>query len=110
MNLLASLRKGLNHGTNVFGAVLGFATIFAAHVPSSLAAAENAVAMGASVTFIASADGSPAPIFQWRKNGTPIPGATTQTLSLTAVSLDDAAIYQVVATNEVGSAVSPDEV
>jgi hypothetical protein len=39
-----------------------------------------------------------------------IPGATGQTYSILAVSSSDAASYQVVATNEAGSAVSSDEV
>ncbi|MGH7944381.1 MAG: immunoglobulin domain-containing protein [Opitutaceae bacterium] len=66
--------------------------------------------VGSSVTFVATADGSPAPTFQWRKNGLDIPGATDATLSFGGVTIADAAAYQVVATNSAGFAVSPDEV
>src|SRR5690606_18458149 len=40
--------------------------------------------------------------FQWRRNGTPIPGATNLQLNLTQVTLADAGAYTLVASNEVG--------
>src|SRR6188768_3167926 len=107
MNLLAWSGRELRHGTNVFAAAFCFAAILAAQLPMHADAAESTVLVGANVTLIASADGSPAPTFQWRKNGTAIVGATNQTLSFSGVTASDAGTYQVVATNEVGSAVSP---
>ena len=72
-------------------------------------AAESTISIGSNVTYIASADGSPEPTFQWRKNGVPIPGATTHLLHLDSVTLADAAVYQVVASNGVGSTISAEE-
>ncbi len=64
------------------------------------------VTAGANVTFIAAADGTPTPTFQWRKDGTALSGATSATLALTNVSSASAGNYTVVATNSVGSATS----
>ncbi len=61
--------------------------------------ASQAVGPGANVTLSAGVTGSPAPTYQWRKNGTAILGATASTLSLTNVQAADAGDYTVVATN-----------
>ena len=61
---------------------------------------------GQSVTFSVTAAGDPAPTFQWRKNGTPIAGATAASLSLSALATVDAANYSVVITNASGSVTS----
>src|SRR6266700_1128822 len=61
---------------------------------------------GVDVTLVASSDGSPAPSFQWRKNGVDISGAVNATLVLNAVTLADAATYTAIASNEAGSATS----
>ena len=52
------------------------------------------------------ATGSPAPTYQWRKGGAAIGGATSATLTLSNVQLVDAGDYNVVATNQFGSATS----
>ncbi len=70
--------------------------------------APTTVLVGARVTLSASADGSPAPTFQWRKNGTPVSGASDAILVIAAATLADAGKYTVVATNSAGSAVSPE--
>ena len=69
MNLLASFGRGLGRDTNAFAVALSLVTIFAAQLPANATAADNAVALGSDVTFVATADGTPAPTFQWRKNG-----------------------------------------
>ncbi|MFM9090730.1 MAG: immunoglobulin domain-containing protein, partial [Verrucomicrobiota bacterium] len=61
---------------------------------------------GAAVTFSGSATGSPAPTYQWLKDGTPLAGATANTLTLAAAALSDAGTYSVTATNSVGSVTS----
>jgi hypothetical protein len=68
--------------------------------------ASQSVAAGGAVTLAATATGSPAPALQWRKNGTAIPGAITGTLALSHLQPADAATYDVVATNSLGSATS----
>lgn len=62
--------------------------------------------LGGSVTFTAAATGSPAPTYQWRRNGVNIPGATAATLTLASVTAADLGIYTMVATNSGGSVTS----
>jgi hypothetical protein len=65
--------------------------------------------VGGFTQFQAAATGIPAPTYQWRKNGTPlvnggnISGATSPTLTIDPVSLNDADAYDCVATNSCGS-------
>ncbi len=72
---------------------------------------------GATVTFSAVATSTPAPIFQWRKDGTPlgnggsgtgasVSGATTATLTLTGISDSDAGNYTLSVSNSAGSTTS----
>lgn len=61
------------------------------------------VISGQSVTFTANIAGGLGITFQWRKNGVAIAGATSSTLVLSNVSSADAALYDVVATNSLGS-------
>lgn len=68
--------------------------------------ASQAVTAGSTVSFTVVAAGTPAPTYQWRKSGTAISGATSATLTLSAVSSADAADYSVVATNSAGSVTS----
>ncbi len=69
--------------------------------PTSIVAAPSTVAM-----FSISVSGIPVPTFQWRKNGTAISGATSATLTLSGVQAADAAGYDVVVTNALGSVMS----
>jgi hypothetical protein len=64
------------------------------------------VQVGASVTFVASATADPAATFQWRKNGVPISGATSISLTLPSVTLLDAGTYTALASNSGGSTLS----
>lgn len=58
---------------------------------------------GEPVTFSIVATGTPAPAYQWRKNGSPISGETNPTLGLSNVSAVDSGTYTVVITNSAGS-------
>jgi Immunoglobulin domain len=64
------------------------------------------VTAGASVTFTAAANGTPAPTYQWRKNGNNINGATNSTFTINPVSVGDAGNYTVVASNSAGNVTS----
>lgn len=64
------------------------------------------VTAGGSVTFSVTASGTPAPTFQWRKNGAAISGATNASLTLTNVQTADAGTYSVFIQNSAGSATS----
>lgn len=84
----------------VEGTVANVAPTFSTH-PSS-----QTVTGGGAVTFSASASGTPAPTYQWRKDGSDIGGATSDSYTINSVSPGDAGNYTVVATNEAGSATS----
>ncbi len=70
--------------------------------------ASQSVIVGSSVSFSVAATGSPAPTFQWLKNGVAIAGATSNTFSLGTTDFSDAATYTVVASNSAGSVTSND--
>jgi len=57
--------------------------------------------------FTALAIGSGPIAYQWRFNGTPIPGATTSTLTVPSVGLTNDGLYDVMATDSGGTATSP---
>ena len=62
------------------------------------------VSPGSDVTLLATADGVPAPTFEWFKNGAKV--ADGATLILRAVTPNDSASYTVKATNVAGAATS----
>jgi len=59
--------------------------------------------VGAPATWSVVATGTKPIAYQWRKNGTEIPGATGRTLSLPTVASSDAGDYEVIVTNPSGS-------
>lgn len=63
----------------------------------------QAVNLGSPASFSAAASGNPAPTFQWLKDGAPLPGATTSTLSLPSAQVADAGSYRARAANSQGS-------
>ena len=62
--------------------------------------------IGDPLSLSAEARGEPTPSLQWRKGGVPILGATATTLSIAAAALSDSGVYDVVASNPSGQAVS----
>ncbi|HEX5222972.1 MAG TPA: immunoglobulin domain-containing protein, partial [Verrucomicrobiae bacterium] len=64
------------------------------------------VAVGTTVVFTASAYGLAPISYQWRFNGVPINGQTSPTLTLNNVSLGQSGIYDLVATNALGTVTS----
>ena len=62
--------------------------------------------VGGSVTFSATASGTPAPAYQWSKDGAPLAGATSASYALADLRITDAGTFSVVATNSAGSATS----
>ena len=75
--------------------------------PSFTTQPTNATAtVGGSVTFSAAANGTAPITYQWTKDGAPIAGATSTTLTLNAVTLASAGSYRLSATNAAGTAQS----
>ena len=66
----------------------------------------QSVNAGANISFTVAASGTAPLSYQWRKGGTPIAGATTTALNLTAVTTADAGSYSALVTNVAGSATS----
>jgi pectin methylesterase-like acyl-CoA thioesterase len=57
---------------------------------------------GSAASFSASAFGQPAPVYQWRRNGTNISGATNSILAIGSTRLVDNGIYSVIVSNSAG--------
>ncbi len=77
--------------------------------PSIVASpAHQMVAGGSNATFTVTANGDPPLSYQWRYNGKRIPDATNNSLTLTAVTLEQSGQYSVEITNATGSVASPE--
>ncbi len=63
--------------------------------------------IGETVVLEVGVQGEPRPALQWRRDGVALPGATGPSLVLNPVGLSDAGSYDVLASNALGSAVSP---
>jgi len=75
--------------------------------PSILAQPESqTVCEGSEITFRVQAAGSEPLRYQWRKDGTEIPGAVESDYSISAVSLSDTGSYAVAVANDCGQIVS----
>lgn len=72
--------------------------------------AARTVADGATANFSVVATSSTPLTYQWRKNGTSVAGATTDSLTVAAPYSDNAASYSVVVSNTDGSVTSADAV
>ncbi len=68
--------------------------------------ASQSAVQGATVAFEVIASGAPPLAYQWRKAGRTIPEATQATLTLSNVTTNDAAAYDVVITNAFGAVTS----
>ena len=90
MNLFTLARSAIARFP-LWGLSSNLIAIFAMAQLVGPAHAGDPVTVGANVTFYATADGSPAPTFHWRKNGAPITGATGQLgqLALSALKARD---------------------
>lgn len=66
----------------------------------------SVVSAGTPLTLSVSASGTPAPTYQWLRNGRVIPNETSSTLTRSQANPNDAGIYTVTATNAAGAASS----
>jgi hypothetical protein len=88
--------------------VTGLAGVNADNIPPAQVQgpASTTVTQGQPATFSLVATGSPSPVYQWRKDGVDIAGATSTTLSINSAQASDAGSYTVVITNAAGSITS----
>jgi len=85
--------------------------IFAILIASVVAHADTlTVDPGKVVTIAVTAEGTMPFIYQWRKNGVDIPGATNSTYSIDAATASSAGAYTALVTNPYGSSVSDEAV
>lgn len=97
--------------TNSAGSVTSSAATLTVNVPVNAPKITSqpvgaSVTIGGTAVFAVVAEGSPAPTYQWRKNGASISGATNPSLALSSVQAGDAGTYDVVVTNAGGTATS----
>jgi hypothetical protein len=98
--------------TNAYGSATSvWAQLTINEPPMILVPPQSArVFVGGNVTFSVVAGGTPPLSYQWRFNGTNLPGATNSSLTLTNVQLSHAGRYSVRVSNRVGQTNSPDAV
>ncbi len=94
--------------TNVAGATTSSNATLTVNGPPSIVTQPNSqnVLVGSNVVFSITASGTAPLAYQWFRGGTNISGATTNTLALANVTLDQGGNYSVIVTNLAGSATS----
>lgn len=99
--------------SNSVGSVLSDAAVLTVTAPVMTAPeittqpADATAAVGAKATFVVVASGTPAPGYQWQRNGAPITGATGASYTTpTLAAGDSGASYSVVVSNSQGSVTS----
>ncbi|MEF2248787.1 S-layer homology domain-containing protein [Paenibacillus sp. IITD108] len=81
------------------------------HAPSILTQSQNStVTAGGSAVFTVAASGTEPFSYQWKKNGSDIPGASSAELRINNVGASDAGAYSVTITNVAGSATSDEAI
>src|SRR4029079_13487521 len=91
--------------TNGGGSVISSNAILTVIVPPTISVQpqDQTVKAGSSVTFTVSASGSVTLAYQWKLNGTSLPGATTSSFVISNVQTNHAGSYSVSITNNAGS-------
>jgi len=106
-----SVTQAATYGVNVsnpYGSVpSSFATLTVRTAPSILAQPANVSSgVGNSVTFSNGVSGPGPILYQWRRNGVNILGATNNTLTINSILLSDGATYTVLASTPGGTVIS----
>ena len=94
--------------TNAITSAISAAAILTVTIPPGISSAPAAltVVAGAKSTLAVNAAGTAPFTYQWLRNGTAIPGATSAALTLDTTLVSDAAAYSVTVTNSAGTATS----
>jgi uncharacterized delta-60 repeat protein len=91
---------------NALGQVTSSAAQLTVLIPPSVVQFPPAttVVLGSNLTLFVEATGTPPLLYQWRKNGANIPGATNSSYTITNVQVSDGGAYTVVVKNDYGVA------
>jgi hypothetical protein len=94
--------------TNVVGSVTSNAAVLELNTPPKILTQPEGqtVNIGSPATFAVVATGTAPLTYQWRRNGTAIPGATQASYSVTSAQVANAGAYSVVVTNPAGTVTS----
>ena len=94
--------------TNAYGAVTSAPANLVLQSPPIINNQPQAIAVpaGSNAVFVVGVSGSPPLSFQWQRNGSTLPGATSYSLTITNVQSINTGIYAVTITNNFGSATS----
>ena len=94
--------------TNVAGSAMSDEAFLVVNLPPYIGGQpqSRSITRGHEATFEVTAGGTEPLSYQWRRNGTNIAGATSDTYTWAGVQTDDAGFYSVVVTNVAGSVTS----
>lgn len=94
--------------SNAGGAVVGGPAALSVNLPPAITIQPASVAVGLSrpASFTVAAGGKAPLGYQWRKDGSPLAGASAPTFTLASAQAADAGVYTVVVSNDLGSATS----
>jgi len=94
--------------SNSVNSVTSIAATLTVNVPPTITQQPQSqtVLVGSTATFSVTATGTPTPTYQWRRNGTSIPGATGPILVINNVQSTNASIYTVRVSNSAGTVTS----
>lgn len=98
--------NGTQNGSPTFTYVINVAAAATTAPSFTSNPSSQTVTAGSSVTFSATAGGSPTPTYQWNFNGAAISGATSSSYTISSAASANAGSYTVTATNSAGSATS----
>lgn len=99
-------RSGLD-ASELSAADAGIGTAVAGLPRIGSSTSNQSSSIGSNASFYVTASSSTTLSYQWRKDGTPIPGATQSSYAIYNLTFAAAGNYDVVVTNSVGSIVSP---
>ncbi len=91
--------------SNANGAVTSSTAVITVNVPPTvtIAPAAQTISAGTQLALSVAASGSPAPTYQWQKNGSNLAGETQSQLVIASAAPTDAGTYSVVVTNAAGT-------
>lgn len=94
--------------SNIAGALISNTAMLTVNLAPTITTQPSSVTVnpGQTASFTVVASGTPAPTYQWRKDGTAITGATNATYSVASAQLSDAGSYTVVASSSTGTVTS----